>query len=286
MSKFQPQTSKDFIGIPKVFSDLKTAIQKHDKVLLHGPPGVGKTSSTYVIARELGYHVIEINASDERKKAQLKKILARCQQVGLFGSKILFLLDEVDGLHAWKTIETIIKKSIHPVVLTANEGWKIPDRIKHYCTIIKYPQPLLQDVVKHLRKHNKDQNADYSGVSRDVRASINNVLYGGDKYNVEDDFHIVGQFFKEGKVKDLNSFHIPYLIDNAPQHYHGRTLYDFYVLLELATRTSLQLLQHFPHGKGKGVQYPYYLKRLKFLKKRTKKESNIKIPARIDHELI
>jgi len=286
MSRFQPQTSKDFIGIPKVFLDLKKAIQKHDKVLLHGPPGVGKTSSTYVIARELGYHVIEINASDERKRAQLKKILTRCQQVGLFDSKILFLFDEVDGLRAWKTIETILKKSIHPVVLTANEGWKIPDRVKHFCTIIKYRQPLLHDVVKYLRKLNKDKDADYSGVSRDVRASVSSVLYGGDKYKIRDDFHIVEQFFKQGEVKDLTSNHIPYLIDNAPHYYNGRNLYDFYALLELASRTTLHLLQHAPRGKGKGIRYPYYLKRLKFMRKRTSKEKKIKIPAGTDNVLI
>ena len=34
--------------------------------LLHGPPGLGKTTLAHVVASHAGYNVVEINASDDR----------------------------------------------------------------------------------------------------------------------------------------------------------------------------------------------------------------------------
>ena len=39
--------------------------------LVSGPPGIGKTTATSVVSKELGFEVIELNASDARNKASL-----------------------------------------------------------------------------------------------------------------------------------------------------------------------------------------------------------------------
>ncbi|MGC8969293.1 MAG: AAA family ATPase [Conexivisphaera sp.] len=69
--------------------------------LLLGPPGTGKTTLVHAAARELGYDVLELNASDYRTKDLLEKRL-RPAMGGLtvFGSRILVFLDEVDGLYS------------------------------------------------------------------------------------------------------------------------------------------------------------------------------------------
>jgi len=40
--------------------------------LLSGPPGIGKTSSAKIICEQLGYRVVETNASDVRNKAGIE----------------------------------------------------------------------------------------------------------------------------------------------------------------------------------------------------------------------
>ena len=37
-----------------------------------GPPGIGKTSAAVLVAKELGFDVMELNASDTRNKAGLE----------------------------------------------------------------------------------------------------------------------------------------------------------------------------------------------------------------------
>ncbi|KAG7903894.1 hypothetical protein KL905_004652 [Ogataea polymorpha] len=67
-------------------------------LLIHGPPGIGKTSIAHVISRQLGYEVREINASDERAGATVQdKIKNAMKNNSLTGSPVCLILDEVDG---------------------------------------------------------------------------------------------------------------------------------------------------------------------------------------------
>ena len=43
--------------------------------MLSGAPGIGKSSSAKIIAQELGFSVLELNASDNRSKKTIEALL-------------------------------------------------------------------------------------------------------------------------------------------------------------------------------------------------------------------
>src|SRR5438105_14922962 len=80
-TKYRPRTSKDVAGNKPAIEKLRDWIDSWSKgrpskaaVLLYGPAGVGKTSVTEALARERGWDLGEINASDQRSGAILAKV--------------------------------------------------------------------------------------------------------------------------------------------------------------------------------------------------------------------
>ena len=53
--------------------DWKKGVPKKRAILLIGPPGVGKTSVARAVAQDMGWNVIELNASDDRNAAAIRK---------------------------------------------------------------------------------------------------------------------------------------------------------------------------------------------------------------------
>jgi chromosome transmission fidelity protein 18 len=87
----------------------------HRKILmLTGPPGLGKTTLAHVCARQAGYEVMEINASDERSSDVVKNriktsvgtesvktgstITSKTGQVQKIAHPLCVVVDEVDGV--------------------------------------------------------------------------------------------------------------------------------------------------------------------------------------------
>lgn len=67
-------------------------------MLIHGPPGIGKTTVAHVIAKHAGYDVLEINASDERSGQLVKdKIKSAVATHRVAGNPVCVIADEVEG---------------------------------------------------------------------------------------------------------------------------------------------------------------------------------------------
>lgn len=78
--------------------------------MISGPPGIGKSSSVRIIAKELGFSILEFNASDNRSKKTIESLLkdsststsiTRYHENNLaFKNKSVIIMDEVDGVSA------------------------------------------------------------------------------------------------------------------------------------------------------------------------------------------
>ncbi|KAF8077688.1 P-loop containing nucleoside triphosphate hydrolase protein [Lyophyllum atratum] len=69
-------------------------------LLISGPPGLGKTTLAHVIARQAGYEVMEINASDARSGSIVDdRIRPALESGSAVGSTkpVLLIIDEIDG---------------------------------------------------------------------------------------------------------------------------------------------------------------------------------------------
>ncbi|GAA5969486.1 hypothetical protein JCM11641_008131 [Rhodosporidiobolus odoratus] len=112
--------------------------------LISGPPGIGKTTSAHLVAKLLGYDILELNASDTRSKKLLEEAFrSKTSDTSLSGffksaegddpsglginRKSVIIMDEVDGMSAGDrggvgALNALIKKSKVPIIAIANDS--------------------------------------------------------------------------------------------------------------------------------------------------------------------
>lgn len=156
----RPTTMGQMVGLDDLKADVKSWYSHEyqtgqstlpQALLFHGPPGTGKTSAAYVIARTfLGddfntMNFIESNASDDRGIDFIRgsfKTAMRTKGIGVYAQRKIILLDEADGLTpaAQDAMRQLIEKYAHNamVILTCNEIEKIRPAIRSRCSIYTF----------------------------------------------------------------------------------------------------------------------------------------------------
>ena len=143
--KYRPQIISDMVGNEEARAAIIEWFVKWKKgtkpLLLVGPPGIGKTTIAYLVAKQFGYDMIGLNASDVRSKSRINEILMPVLgNVSVLGTPMIFV-DEVDGIHGRgdyggaSALVDILKEPTVPIVLAANNDTS--DKMKSIKKVVK-----------------------------------------------------------------------------------------------------------------------------------------------------
>ncbi|MDL2260949.1 replication factor C large subunit [Methanimicrococcus sp. OttesenSCG-928-J09] len=237
--KYRPKTFKDLIGNKKAIHELRLWAEEWEKgvpekkaVILSGTAGIGKTSSAAVLASEMGWEYIEMNAGDQRTADVIERIAgAASKTTTLFSHEVdeegkkssgrrLIVLDEADNLHGTydkggsKAIADVIDKTTQPILLIANDVYGITQTIRSKSLEIEFSRIQTRSLVPVLQKicQNEGVAADEKAVLKiaenaggDLRSAINDLqaVSVGKTEILESDIVVSGRDVKETIFKAL-----------------------------------------------------------------------------------
>ena len=147
--KYRPESLSDVVGndnavraIRRWAKAWKDGPPKKRALVLRGEPGTGKTSSALAIARDFGWDVIEMNASDHRNADSIRRVAGMGAISETFssdgeflttaqGRRKLIVLDEADNLFGRedyggaKAIVETIRATSQPMILIVNDYYAL-----------------------------------------------------------------------------------------------------------------------------------------------------------------
>jgi replication factor C large subunit len=168
--KYAPKSLKEVKGNDLAISKLKDFIinfkkKKKKSVVLVGPTGTGKTCCIYAFAKEEGYEVLELNASDERNKGKVEEFMDKVlNQQSLSMKPKMVLIEEIDGLSGSKdrggaqSLSKIIERTNFPIIMTANDISleKLSFLIKK-AEIIEFKELNFNEIVERLNEISREE---------------------------------------------------------------------------------------------------------------------------------
>src|SRR2546425_525197 len=174
--KYRPKTLDEVVGNPTAIAELRKWAAAWDKgrpdkraVVLQGDPGIGKTSAALALANEMGWSVVEMNASESRNAEAIHKVATRGAVLQTFtdtgefvradeGGRKLIVLDEADNVFGREdrggiaAIVEMIQTTQQPVALIANDYYALTRRsssLKRLCKTVKF-QRVHEDAMKNI----------------------------------------------------------------------------------------------------------------------------------------
>ncbi|WP_138004817.1 replication factor C large subunit [Halalkalirubrum salinum] len=219
---YRPQSLSELRGNDKARDALRewaTSWDDHcEAAILHGSPGIGKTSAAHALAADMGWETVELNASDQRTADVIERFAGRAAQNATLagsvasgdaggdtsGGRQLVILDEADNIHGnydrggASAITRLVKSSGQPIVLIANEFYDMSRGLRNACREIEFRDvskrsivPVLRDICRRegiefdtdaLDRIAEANSGDLRGAVKDLQA----VAEGKDRLVLED----------------------------------------------------------------------------------------------------
>ena len=188
--KHRPSTLAEVRGNDKArdaFEEWAQSWPEHrEAVILHGSPGVGKTSAAHALAADLAWPTIELNASDTRTKDVIERVAGEAAKSGTLteggAGRRLVILDEADNLHGnvdrggTRAITSLVKEADQPMVLIANEFYEMSRGLRNACRDIEFRDISTRSIVPVLRDICRQEGIDFEDDALKDIAEMN----GGD----------------------------------------------------------------------------------------------------------
>ncbi len=196
--KYRPTTLSEVRGNNKARDQLHkwadTWENHRDAVILHGSPGVGKTSAAHALANDMGWPTIELNASDQRTGDVVKRIAGEAAKSGTLSGgtsgRRIVIMDEADNLThnadrgGSRAITDVVKSANQPLILIANEFYDMSNSLRNACETIEFRDVSARSIVPALRDICRQEDIDYDddaldaiaqNDSGDLRSAVNDL---------------------------------------------------------------------------------------------------------------
>lgn len=167
VDKHSPKTLNEVVGQTSAIEQMRAWAKEWERkvpakraLLLYGPPGTGKTISAILLAKEMGWEYIEMNASDERTLSAVKRIAGEASRAGTLlegaAGRRLLIIDEADNIHGtadrggYSALREILSETRNPIILIANDLYAVPADIRALCLTIVFRRIQKPLIVKRL----------------------------------------------------------------------------------------------------------------------------------------
>ncbi|WP_435194823.1 replication factor C large subunit [Natronomonas sp. EA1] len=252
--KYRPSTLSEVRGNDKARDALaewaRTWDDHREAVILHGSPGVGKTSAAHALANDMDWPVIELNASNQRTADVIERVAGEAARSGTLsggsGGRRLVIMDEADNIHGnydrggARAVTRLVKEASQPMILIANDFYDMSRGLRNACETIEFRDvsprsivPVLRDLCrkegiafdeKALEKIAEGNRGDLRGAVKDLQAvadgkesvSVEDVV-SGDRDKTEGIFDFLDAVLKEEESAEA-ALKTAYNVDETPDN--------------------------------------------------------------------
>jgi len=228
-NRLRPEKFSDFFGqksIAKVNSFLRLSIKK-DKIpslIFWGPPGSGKTTLSFLIAKESKSNFVEISAVSSGLK-DLREIISRAQEDQRLGVKTILFIDEI---HRWnKSQQDALLPHIEKgtIILigatTENPSFEINSALLSRVQVVVLEALETKDIEKILRRALKETSLEIDNETLQKIA----ILTGGDARQALNILENLDNSYKKAGNEELKE------VLDKPQLFHDKGADSHYNLI-------------------------------------------------------